>query len=35
MTRNGDTPETVLRTDKGKPVRKAGTQSYRSKGATA
>jgi hypothetical protein len=28
-------PENALGTDKGKPVRKAGTQSYRSKGVTA
>jgi hypothetical protein len=34
-TPNGDIPETELGTDKGKPVRKAGTQSYRSKGVTA
>jgi len=34
-TPNGDTPESELGTDKGKPVRKAGTQSYRSKGVTA
>ena len=28
-------PETELGTDKGKPARKAGTQSHRSKGVTA
>lgn len=28
-------PESALGTDKGKPVRKAGAQSYRSKGVTA
>jgi len=35
-TPNGDTSEIQLGTDiKGKPVRKTGTQSYRSKGVTA
>jgi hypothetical protein len=34
-TPNGDSREIALGTDKGKPVRKAGAQSYRSKGVTA